>query len=90
MRSKRIKEIKNYIYGNKTVTLDQIFENFNISKSTIRRDLDEILENSNIKKIYGEVTAGQRKSAIFFHGISKSKAVIEYVLTIFMLCFMII
>ncbi|WP_277668808.1 DeoR/GlpR family DNA-binding transcription regulator [Caproiciproducens galactitolivorans] len=56
MRSKRIEEIKEYIYENKTVTLDQICNNFKISKSTIRRDLSEILANGDIKKIYGGVT----------------------------------
>lgn len=56
MRPKRIEEIRNYINENKTVTLDQICSKFDISKSTIRRDLSEILENSDIKKIYGGVT----------------------------------
>jgi len=66
MRPKRIEEIKNYIYENKTVTLDQICENFSISKSTIRRDLDEILENSDIKKIYGGVTVLSKKELTSF------------------------
>lgn len=56
MRTKRIQQVKAYIYKNKTVTLDQICQYFNISKSTIRRDLGEILEDKSIKKIYGGVT----------------------------------
>ncbi len=66
MRSKRIEEIKDYIYENKTITLDQICKNFKISKSTIRRDLDEILENSDIKKIYGGVTVLSKKELTSF------------------------
>jgi len=66
MRPKRIEEIKDYIYENKTVTLDQICENFDISKSTIRRDLNEILENSDIKKIYGGVTVLSKKELTSF------------------------
>lgn len=32
MRSKRIEEIKDYVFTNKTITLDQICKNFKISK----------------------------------------------------------
>ena len=56
MRSKRIEKIRDYIYLNKTVTLDRICEQFDISKSTLRRDLEEILQSGDIKKIYGGVT----------------------------------
>lgn len=66
MRPQRIEEIRNYIIENKTVTLDQICSKFDISKSTIRRDLNEILENSNIKKIYGGVTVLSNKEMTSF------------------------
>lgn len=56
MRSKRIDDIKEYIYQNKTVTLDQLCEEFQVSKNTIRRDIDELVETEKIKKIYGGVT----------------------------------
>ncbi|MGI6199238.1 MAG: DeoR/GlpR family DNA-binding transcription regulator [Christensenellales bacterium] len=67
MRSQRIQEIENYIYEQKTVTLDQICQHFGISKSTIRRDLEQILQNGNIKKIYGGVTVQSKKELISFH-----------------------
>lgn len=66
MRSKRIDDIKDYIYRNKTVTLDKICEIFEISKSTIRRDLQEILSDSNLKKIYGGITLQSKKELISF------------------------
>ena len=66
MRSQRIEEIKNYIYENKTVTLDDICGSFHISKSTLRRDLNAILQSSDIKKIYGGVTALPKKGLISF------------------------
>ncbi len=66
MRSRRIDEIEAYILDNKTVTLDQVCERFSISKSTIRRDLDEILKKGTIKKIYGGVTAAPRKGLVSF------------------------
>lgn len=56
MKPQRIEEIKNYIYENKTVTLEQICNRFNISTSTLRRDLNEIIATSDIKKVYGGVT----------------------------------
>ncbi len=66
IRSKRIEEIKSYIYANKTVTLDQLCKEFNVSLSTLRRDLDEILQEKDIKKIYGGVTATNKRELVSF------------------------
>ncbi|MCI1965838.1 MAG: DeoR/GlpR family DNA-binding transcription regulator [Oscillospiraceae bacterium] len=66
MRSQRIEEIKQYIYDKKTVTLDEICENFHVSKSTLRRDLNTILQSNDIKKIYGGVTALPKKGLVSF------------------------
>lgn len=66
MRSKRIEEIKDYIYQNKTVTLDQLCEEFQVSKNTIRRDIDELVTTEKIKKIYGGVTVEGYKPMISF------------------------
>lgn len=56
MRVERIDNIIEFVYKNKNVTLDQICDNFNISKSTVRRDLSEILKDSNLQKTYGGIT----------------------------------
>lgn len=66
MRPQRIEEIRNYIYENKTVPLDQLCSHFGISKSTLRRDLNEIIANSDIKKIYGGVTVLGKKEMSSF------------------------
>ncbi len=66
MRTKRIEDITKYIYENKTVTLNQICDRFQISKSTLRRDLDTILKEESIKKIYGGVTALPQRELISF------------------------
>jgi DeoR family myo-inositol catabolism operon transcriptional repressor len=66
MRSKRINDIKNYIYQNKSVSLDQLCEEFQVSKNTIRRDIDELVATENIKKIYGGVTVEGYKSMTSF------------------------
>lgn len=57
MRTKRIDLIETYIIKNKSVTLDTLCEEFAVSKNTIRRDIDTLLERGTIKKVYGGVTA---------------------------------
>ena len=66
MRSKRISDIEDYIYENKTVTLDQLCRVFDVSKNTIRRDLKEIISGGNFKKIYGGVTVKDNKDMLPF------------------------
>lgn len=55
MKSQRMKDIKDYITKNESVTLKELCEVFNISLNTVRRYVDEITKNSNIKKVYGGV-----------------------------------
>ncbi len=73
MRSKRIDDIKEYIYQNKTVTLDQLCEEFQVSKNTIRRDIDELVETEKIKKIYGGVTVDGFKPMVSFVTFIKNR-----------------
>lgn len=62
MRTKRIGNIEEFIYTNKTVTLDQLCEEFKVSKNTIRRDIDELASKGYVKKIYGGVTIPDSQS----------------------------
>jgi len=62
VRTKRIGNIEKYIYINKTVTLDQLCEEFKVSKNTIRRDIDELASKGLVKKIYGGVTIPDTQS----------------------------
>ncbi len=57
MKSKRILQIEEYVNEHKTVSIDELCAEFGMSKNTIRRDIDFLVNNSNIKKIYGGVTA---------------------------------
>jgi len=66
LRSQRLDSIKEYIYQQKTVTLDQLCDEFNVSKNTIRRDIDELVASEKIKKIYGGVTVEGYKPMISF------------------------
>ena len=56
MRTERIYFIEKFILENKTVSLDKLCEKFNVSKNTIRRDIDILVEKGIIKKVYGGVT----------------------------------
>lgn len=56
MRAKRIDLIEQYIYEYKSVSLDKLCEKFQVSKNTIRRDINYLTEKGVIKKVYGGVT----------------------------------
>lgn len=55
MKTTRIDEIEKYIAEQKSVSLDQLCEVFQISKVTLRRDLDKLMPRGTIEKIYGGV-----------------------------------
>lgn len=57
MRTQRIDLIEKYIMQEKSVTLDALCEKFEVSKNTIRRDIDTLVEKGAIQKVYGGVTA---------------------------------
>ena len=53
MKEKRLDSLEQYILENRSVTIDNICETYNISKNTVRRDLDELVDRGNIIKVYG-------------------------------------
>ena len=57
MREDRLRKIEEYIREKKSVSLDTLCEVFNVSKNTVRRDIAEITSRSDIRKIYGGVSA---------------------------------
>ncbi|MCL2863968.1 MAG: DeoR/GlpR family DNA-binding transcription regulator [Lachnospiraceae bacterium] len=65
MRTKRIDQIETYVLENKTVTLDKLCKNFNVSKNTIRRDIDQLITRGKITKVYGGVTAISKQDSNF-------------------------
>ncbi|NYC16974.1 DeoR/GlpR family transcriptional regulator of sugar metabolism [Clostridium beijerinckii] len=54
MRSKRIDLIEKYIYKHKTISIDKLCEEFKMSKNTIRRDIDTLVDRGVIKKFMVE------------------------------------
>ena len=57
MKSQRLDMIEEYVLECKKVSLDTLCEKFNVSKNTIRRDIDILLKRGNIIKVYGGVAA---------------------------------
>lgn len=57
MRANRIDKIETYIQEQKKVSIDQLCEVFQISKATLRRDLDNLMPRGTIEKVYGGVVA---------------------------------
>lgn len=57
MRINRIDEVENYILTHKNVSIDKLCEVFDISKNTIRRDLNVLTQKGTVAKVYGGVTA---------------------------------
>ncbi|MDR6998902.1 DeoR/GlpR family DNA-binding transcription regulator [Neobacillus niacini] len=55
IKTKRIKQIQDYIFEHQTASLDELCNVFNVSKNTIRRDIQELVELGEIKKVYGGV-----------------------------------
>lgn len=55
MKIKRIEEMEQYIRLKKKVSLDELCEVFDVSKNTVRRDVNEIVKLEGYEKVYGGV-----------------------------------
>jgi DeoR family myo-inositol catabolism operon transcriptional repressor len=60
MRTKRIDEIEKYIRKEKSVSIDTLCRKFDVSKNTIRRDIDSLAKSGIIQKVYGGITLADR------------------------------
>lgn len=56
MRENRLKKMEDYIRKKGSASLDELCREFDVSKNTIRRDVAEIVEYTDIRKIYGGVS----------------------------------
>ena len=51
MKSQRLDMIEEYVLEHKNASLDTLCEKFNVSKNTIRRDVDILLKRGSIMKV---------------------------------------
>src|SRR5687768_13820474 len=54
-KTERIEQIQDYVFAHETVSLDELVKVFNVSKNTIRRDVQQLVERGRIIKVYGGV-----------------------------------
>lgn len=62
MKENRIQELKNYIIANERASLDDLCTLFNVSKNTMRRDINELEKQAIIKKVYGGIVLNDKKT----------------------------
>ncbi|RXZ00810.1 DeoR/GlpR family DNA-binding transcription regulator [Fictibacillus sp. S7] len=65
IKDKRIKKIKEYVMEHESASLDELVTVFDVSKNTIRRDVQELVDNGKLKKVYGGVSAIHKKLESF-------------------------
>ncbi|OXM15419.1 DeoR/GlpR family DNA-binding transcription regulator [Paenibacillus herberti] len=56
IKSKRIQQMKEYVYQHESVSLDELMDHFQVSKNTVRRDVQELVDSGILKKVYGGVS----------------------------------
>ncbi len=57
MRAQRLNSVLEYIENHEICSYDEICSEFDISLSTARRDINELIQNHSVHKVYGGVTA---------------------------------
>ena len=63
MRVKRIEAVEAYIRQVGSVSIQDLCDEFHVSINTIRRDIDTLVQNGRIKKVYGGVVSLGRLDA---------------------------
>ncbi len=64
MRTKRIELIQQFINEKKSVSIDELCEHFQVSKNTVRRDIDTLVKSNLVTKVHGGVTALEDSSIV--------------------------
>ena len=64
MKINRLNAIEQYIINQETVSIDELCAVFEVSKNTIRRDLNELEARGHISKVYGGVTVAKDSDVV--------------------------
>lgn len=65
MKAKRINQMELFIHHSGHVTIDELCDRFQVSKNTIRRDLNRLVEKGGVSKVYGGVSSLKKASPSF-------------------------
>ena len=55
MKYDRLTDMEHYIAQNGTVALDELCRYYNVSMSTVRRDVSELIQKKGFRKVYGGI-----------------------------------
>lgn len=64
MRISRIDRLEQYILEHKSASMDTLCKVFEISKNTVRRDLEVLVNRGTVEKVYGGVIASETSASI--------------------------
>jgi len=64
LKVQRIQQIEEYIKSHGSASLDELCQQFDVSKNTIRRDIQELEARQIVKKVYGGVMVNDEKFLI--------------------------
>ncbi|MFD1064962.1 DeoR/GlpR family DNA-binding transcription regulator [Oceanobacillus locisalsi] len=56
MKAQRVTAILEYVKEKESVSLDELVDRFDVSKNTIRRDIQELVDEEQLIKVYGGVS----------------------------------
>ncbi|EGO63004.1 DeoR/GlpR family DNA-binding transcription regulator [Acetonema longum] len=62
MKERRIKKLEDYIVDTERASIEELCAMFNVSKNTIRRDINELEKKGKIKKVYGGIVLSDKKT----------------------------
>ncbi|MBM7654680.1 DeoR/GlpR family DNA-binding transcription regulator [Neobacillus cucumis] len=65
IKEKRIKKIHDYVIEQHSASLDELVSVFDVSKNTIRRDVQTLVKRGELKKVYGGVSVIHKKLESF-------------------------
>jgi DeoR family transcriptional regulator, myo-inositol catabolism operon repressor len=60
IKEQRIIKIREYVSQQQSASLDELVLVFDVSKNTIRRDVQELVDRGELKKVYGGVSVNQK------------------------------
>ncbi|MFD1362439.1 DeoR/GlpR family DNA-binding transcription regulator [Lentibacillus salinarum] len=66
LKIKRLDKIKAYINEHGSASLDELVKEFGVSKNTIRRDVQTLIEGGAFKKVYGGVEVNKPNTTVPF------------------------
>ncbi|AIF52719.1 DeoR/GlpR family DNA-binding transcription regulator [Pelosinus sp. UFO1] len=62
MKEDRISELENYILEKERASIEELCSVFNVSKNTMRRDINQLELKGKIKKVYGGIILTDKKT----------------------------